>query len=95
MDNTMETSDRASLIRSALTATLQPTSLTIQDDSHAHRNHPGAQSGGGHFVVNIVSTKFEGKTAVQRHRMVYEALGDLMQTDIHAVNIIAKTPSET
>lgn len=87
--------DRLTLIRTALTQALHPTQLTIHDESHLHRTHPGAQqSGGGHFVVNIVSPVFDGKTAVQRHQMVYQALGDLMTTDIHAVNIVAKTPSE-
>lgn len=84
--------NRVDLIRQAL-AKLDPVSINIQDDSHSHRNHPGAQ-GGGHFVVEIISTAFEGKTAVKRHQMVYEALGDLMKTDIHAVNIFAKTPAE-
>jgi len=90
----MEQSNRVSLIETALTQALKPTLLNVQDDSQAHRGHAGAASGGGHFIVNIVSPVFEGKSAVQRHRMVYEALGNLMQTDIHAVNIIAKTPTE-
>lgn len=83
---------RVNLIKQALTK-LAPISLNIIDDSHKHVNHPGAQ-GGGHFIVEIVSESFEGKTAVKRHQMVYEALGDLLKTDIHAVNISAKTPRE-
>jgi len=85
--------DRLTLIRTAL-ATLHPTALSVNDESYLHVNHAGAKSGGGHYIVNIVSPEFEGKTAVQRHQMVYGALGDLMKSDIHAVNIFAKTPSE-
>lgn len=91
----METpKDRLTLIRTALTHALQPAVLTINDESHLHYGHAGAKSGGGHFVVHITSLEFEGKTAVQRHRMVYEAIDHLMNTEIHAVNIIAKAPSE-
>ena len=79
------------LIKRALNQALRPTILTVQDDSDLHTNHPG-RGPGGHFSVKIVSSAFQGKTAVQRHQMVYEALGDLMKTDIHAVQIDAKTP---
>ena len=91
----METAkEPINLIRSALTKALKPVSLTINDESHLHIGHTGIRSGSGHFVVEIVSDVFEGKTAVQRHQMVYKALGDLMKFEIHAVNIIAKTPIE-
>lgn len=84
--------DRLNLIRSALLA-LNPTVLSIHDDSHLHKNHVGAK-GGGHFSIYIVSQNFENKTAVQRHQMIYDALGNLMNTEIHAVSITAKTPNE-
>jgi BolA family transcriptional regulator, general stress-responsive regulator len=70
-----------------------PTHLDIIDDSHQHAGHAGARSG-GHFTVRIVSEAFAGKTLVQRHRMVYQALLELMSSDIHALSIHAKTPDE-
>ena len=90
MDEPKESID---LIRTAL-LTLQPSALTIKDESHLHAGHASAKSSGGHFAVHIISPAFSGKTAVQRHQMVYNALGDLMQTEIHAVSINAKTPDE-
>ena len=88
-----ENKDRLSLIRKALSS-LNPTVLTINDESYLHAGHAGAKKGGGHFAVNIVSDAFTGKTAVQRHQMIYQALGDLMNTEIHAVSINAKTNDE-
>lgn len=85
--------DRLNLIRTALLA-LQPTALTVKDESHLHANHAGAKSGGGHFAIDITSTVFQGKTPVQRHQMIYETLGDLMKHDIHAVSIVAKSPND-
>ncbi|MFM8486501.1 MAG: BolA family protein [Bacteroidota bacterium] len=61
-----------------------------------YAGHAGAiQSGGGHFSVFIVAEAFGGKTMVQRHQMVYRALGDLMKTDIHALMIKALIPGES
>ena len=88
-----QSTDRISLIKAALQS-LQPTLLTLDDQSDFHANHMGAQSGGGHFTLTIVSNAFEGKSAVRRHQMIYEALGDLMKHDIHAISINAKTPNE-
>lgn len=85
--------DSISLIKTALQS-LQPTVLAVDDQSYMHRGHAGAQSGGGHFTLTIVSDAFAGKTAVRRHQMIYEALGDLMRQDIHAISINAKTPKE-
>ena len=88
-------SDRAERIRTALQEALTPVQLEIVDDSAAHAGHAGAmQSGGGHFSAFIVAEAFDGKTQVQRHQMVYRALGDLMRTDIHALIIKALTPKE-
>ncbi|OGI44183.1 MAG: BolA family protein [Candidatus Muproteobacteria bacterium RIFCSPHIGHO2_01_FULL_65_16] len=87
--------DRAALIERRLRAALAPTSLEIADDSRLHAGHAGAQSGGGHFSVTIVSPRFRGQTTIGRHRMVYEALGELMQKDIHALRITALTPEES
>lgn len=88
-------SERVDRIRSALQSALQPERLDIVDDSAAHAGHAGAlQSGGGHFSAYIVATAFAGKSAVQRHQLVYKALGELMQTDIHALAIRALAPDE-
>ena len=84
---------RVSRIRLALDA-LDPLSLDIRDDSHKHAGHAGARDGRGHFSVHLVSARFEGLPPLRRHRLVYDALGALMQTDIHAVAIQARTPAE-
>jgi len=86
------TKDKLNLIRSSLIQ-LHPTILTIHDESHLHVGHNGAK-GGGHFSIQITSQAFEGKTPVQRHQMIYEALGDLIKTEIHAISITAKAPNE-
>lgn len=83
---------RIALMKEKLSA-LQPTQLEIVDDGHQHVGHAGADSG-GHFSLLIKSGLFVDKTLIQRHRMVYDALGDLMQTQIHALSIRALTPTE-
>ena len=87
-------STRVEAIRERLAATLAPKTLEIEDESHRHAGHAGARDGRGHFRVRIVSDAFVGKSALARHRAVYAALGDLMQTDIHALAIDARTPEE-
>ncbi len=82
------------LIRHNLTITLKPTLLEIIDNSAAHAGHAGARKGGGHYNVTIVSADFEKKTLVQRHQLIYAALGDMMKNDIHALGINALTPTE-
>jgi len=87
-------SDRVALIEERLRTALAPESLEIIDDSAAHAGHAGARDG-GHFTVHIVSAAFAGKTLIQRHRLIYAALADLMHRDIHALSISkAKTPDE-
>lgn len=87
-------SDRVALIEERLRSALAPVSLEIIDDSIAHAGHAGAKEG-GHFTVCIVSAAFAGKTLIQRHRLIYAALADLMHRDIHALSISkAKTPDE-
>lgn len=81
-------------IRQLLTDALKPETLEIIDNSAAHAGHVGARSGGGHYHVMIVATAFDGKSLVQRHQLVYKALGDLMKQQIHALGINALTPSE-
>jgi BolA protein len=76
-------------------AALAPVAIDIRDDSAKHAGHAGARDGGGHFVMTIVSPQFAGKRTMERHRMVYDALGALMKREIHALSITAKTPEET
>lgn len=83
---------RVARIRAALEAALAPESLEIVDDSARHAGHAGARDGRGHFNLAIVSAAFAGMAPLARHRAVYAALGELMQTDIHAVSIRADTP---
>jgi BolA protein len=83
---------RLDLIRNALSV-LSPLELDIQDESSLHEGHAGAKVG-GHFVISLTSALFEGKTSVKRHQMIYTALGNLLKTDIHAISIQAKAPSE-
>ncbi|MBL0163972.1 MAG: BolA family transcriptional regulator [Xanthomonadales bacterium] len=87
--------DRIGTIRSRLEENLQPIELTITDDSHRHAGHPGARDGRGHFSIRITSPAFDGLTPLARHRAVYAALGELMQTDIHALAIDARTSTES
>ncbi|MDX1405328.1 MAG: BolA family protein [Woeseiaceae bacterium] len=87
-------SDRQARIRKELEKTFQPTELLIKDQSHLHAGHAGAQDGKGHFDVTIVAAAFEGVNRLQRHRMVYDSLSDLLETDIHALRIKAYAPSE-
>jgi len=85
---------RLERIRSALQAALEPVELAVGDDSALHAGHAGAASGGGHYSVKIVSTRFEGLRLVMRHRLVYDAVHDMMRAEIHALAITALTPSE-
>jgi len=85
---------RVERIRALLTQALSPVSLDVSDDSHRHAGHAGARGGQGHFGVDIVSAAFAGKLPLARHRLVYAALGGMMQTDIHALAIRARTPDE-
>jgi BolA protein len=73
---------------------LAPELIEVIDDSHLHAGHAGARSGGGHYSLSIVSAAFDGKNTVSRHRLIYDALGDMMRQDIHALAIQARTPEE-
>lgn len=85
--------NRLDQIRERL-AVLEPSLLELSDDSHLHVGHAGAASGGGHYSLKIVSPRFEGQRLVMRHRLVYDALHEMMKTDIHALAITALAPSE-
>jgi BolA protein len=89
----MTATQRVEKIRQILTARLAPVELVIRDDSAAHAGHAGAREG-GHFSVLVVSEQFAGRTRMQRHQLVYEAVAELMRTDIHALSIQARTPHE-
>ena len=90
----MSNRDRVALIRQRLTEALSPQSIDIVDESHKHAGHEGAKSGGGHFTVTVVASAFEGKKLLERHRMVYNAVGDAMHSEIHALSIKALAPGE-
>ena len=85
---------RAAAIEARLRAALDPGALVLVDDSHKHRGHAGAADGRSHFSVRVVSAAFAGLRPIARHRLVYEALGTLMATDIHALAIEAHAPGE-
>ena len=85
---------RVEKLRSRLQDALAPEALDIIDETAKHAGHAGAASGGGHYLLNIVSAAFEGKNPIQRHRLVFDAVGDMMHTDIHALSIQAKSPGE-
>lgn len=85
----------AETIRARLQA-LEPLSLDLVDESEQHRGHAGYREGGNtHWRLSIVSARFDGQPTVARHRMVYQALGELMQHPIHALAIAARSPAET
>jgi BolA family transcriptional regulator, general stress-responsive regulator len=87
--------DRVAEIRARLERQFAPIELAISDDSHRHAGHAGARDGRGHFSVRIVSPAFDGLRPLARHRAVYAALGEMMDTDIHALAIDARSPEET
>lgn len=75
-------------------AALAPESVEIVDESAKHAGHEGAKSGGGHYWLTIVSARFAGQNNLARHRLVYDALGEMMHKEIHALSIKAYTPDE-
>ncbi|WP_228076546.1 BolA family protein [Novilysobacter ciconiae] len=85
---------RVPAIRAAIEAALAPVSVSVEDDSARHAGHAGARDGRGHFNVEVVSDAFRGLAPLARHRRVYEAVGAMMETDIHALSIVARTPDE-
>jgi BolA protein len=85
---------RAARIEESLRTHFSPSECLLIDESHLHRGHVGAQGGKGHFRLRLVSAAFVGKAPLARHRLVYGALSELMETDIHALSIEALTPDE-
>lgn len=85
---------RAAAIEARLRAAFAPVFLDLVDDSDRHRGHAGAADGRGHFTLRVVSAAFSGLPPIARHRRIYEALGTLMATDIHALAIGAWAPGD-
>jgi BolA family transcriptional regulator, general stress-responsive regulator len=85
---------RIERMRDLLLDALEPELLEIEDESHLHAGHAGARDGRGHFRVMVVANVFSGQPPLRRHRLVYQALGKLMETDIHALVIQAFAPGE-
>ena len=88
------TGDRRQRLTVRLEEGLGPDHLEVIDDSHRHAGHAGAADGRGHFTVLIVSQRFAGLGTLKRHKLVYEVVGDMMTTDIHALSIKALAPGE-
>lgn len=89
----MTSDERLDRICDALIVAFPDALVVLKDESHLHVGHAGAATGRGHFRLHIWSEKFRGLTPVARHRAVYAALGELMQTDIHALAIEARVPA--
>jgi len=81
------TASRVARIRTRLETALAPEKLEVIDESHLHVGHAGARDGRGHFRIRIGSARFAGKSRLARHRMIYDALNDMMDHDIHALAI--------
>lgn len=90
----MDAKLRLAEIERRLESVFAPESLLVEDESHLHAGHAGARDGRGHFRVSIVAEHFDGLSAIARHRAVYQAMGELMQTDIHALTIEALASSD-
>lgn len=86
--------DTPKLIVSRVREHLSAESVEIEDQSHLHAGHAGAAGGGGHYEVTIVASCFKGLNTLARHRLVYEAVGDLMKKEIHALSIQAYNTEE-
>lgn len=82
-------------IRALLEQALAPETLEVIDESHLHVGHAGARDGRGHFRIKIECKKFSGRPRLARHRMIYAALGSMMETDIHALAIEANSGNES
>jgi BolA protein len=85
---------RVERIRAMLEAAFAPAQVAVEDDSARHAGHVGARGGAGHFRVRIESQAFSGRARLERHRMVYEALAEMLPGEIHALNIDARSPDD-
>ncbi|MGQ0428702.1 MAG: BolA family protein [Gammaproteobacteria bacterium] len=85
---------RVERIRSRLESAFAPAQVAVDDDSARHAGHAGAAGGAGHFRIRVESQAFSGRSRIERHRMVYEALADMLPGEIHALNIDARSPDD-
>lgn len=90
----MNPKQRKAEITRRLKEAFDPETLGVEDESYLHEGHAGAKDGRGHFRVLIISIKFDGKSMIERHRMIYRTLDDMMALDIHALAIDAWSPDE-
>jgi BolA protein len=90
----MNPQDRKKEITQRLAEAFDPEILGVEDESYLHEGHEGAKDGRGHFRVLIITEVFEGKSMIERHRMIYRMLGEMMRLDIHALAIDAWSPDE-
>jgi BolA protein len=90
----MNPKQRKAEITRLLKEAFEPETLGVEDESHLHAGHEGAKDGRGHFRVLIISSNFEGKSLIERHRMIYRVLDDMMRVDIHALAIDCWSPDE-
>lgn len=81
-------------LRARLAAAFPDATTEVLDDSHLHAGHAGAEGGAGHYRVRVVSSRFEGRPTVARHRLVYDSVADWMPHRVHALSIVARTPAE-
>jgi BolA protein len=90
----MNHQQRKAEITRLLNKAFEPETLGVEDESHLHEGHEGAKDGRGHFRVLIIAGAFENKTMIERHRMIYRVLGEMMRRDIHALSIDAWSPDD-
>jgi BolA protein len=88
------TSPRAERIRTTLERAFHGARVAVLDDSARHAGHAGARDGAGHFIVRVESQEFAGRSRLERHRLVYEALAEMLPSEIHALNIEAVSPDD-
>jgi len=88
------TSPQADRIKAMLERAFSGARIAVEDDSARHAGHPGAQGGAGHFIVRVESQEFAGRSRLERHRLVYQALAAMLPREIHALNIEAVTPDD-
>jgi BolA protein len=88
------TGPRVERIKARLEKAFAGARVSVQDDSARHAGHPGARDGAGHYVVRIETQQFAGRSRLERHRLVYEALAEMLPREIHALNIEAVSPEE-
>ncbi len=86
--------ERLQMVEQRVRSALHPVHLHLLDESHRHRGHEGARSGGSHYRLTVVSDRFEGRSRLARHRMLYDAVGDAMGREIHAFALRTYTPEE-